>query len=409
MAQEMRNYTKPAALAYGDGTMSYDKSGKIIYKKIVHEGGNSKRICVRGDSVSQVLKKMFVKEDEFRRQTTRTCDKKLSEGLYQWLVTYRQPALKPKSYDRVVTTYKQQILPYPIFDSYENEITSDDIQAHLQSLVDKNLSWSTIKKVYDLLNSYLRFEFEHNTIVKNPMVDVVMPIKDNVLKQEKEIVYMTKDEVRVFCGEAMRLCATQNKPLYQSGGFFVLIIYTGIRVGELLALRWKDIDFNKKTMLINKSIEEVINREYDENNPDRMKELGITRRVQKIGSTKNHSRRLIALNTKALDALYFIKKYSQFTSPDDFVAATKHGKCNNEHNLYRRLSDILKRCDIPINQSGCHMLRHTCASLLFENGLPVEIIASILGHSPEVCRKTYIHFCQEQQAQAIHRIAEFNI
>jgi integrase len=55
------------------------------------------------------------------------------------------------------------------------------------------------------------------------------------------------------------------------------------------------------------------------------------------------------------------------------------------------------------------MLRHTCASLLFAKKLQVEIIASILGHSPEVCRKTYIHFCQAQRAEAIHQIAEFNI
>ena len=70
---------------------------------------------------------------------------------------------------------------------------------------------------------------------------------------------------------------------------------------------------------------------------------------------------------------------------------------------------LLQATPLDLPPCGCHMLRHTCASLLFAKKLQVEIIASILGHSPEVCRKTYIHFCQAQRAEAIHQIAEFNI
>ena len=69
---------------------------------------------------------------------------------------------------------------------------------------------------------------------------------------------------------------------------------------------------------------------------------------------------------------------------------------------------LLQSTGLDLPPCGCHMLRHTCASLLFSKKLQVEIIASILGHSPEVCRRTYIHFCQEQRAAAIQQIAEFN-
>ena len=406
---ENRSRPELPSLPRGEGSMSYASDGKIIYKKTITVGGMKQRIGVRGKTPSEAAKLMREKEKTLRRQTTLPTQETLSEALYDWLTRYRKPALKPKSYDRLIITYENQIKPYPLAKIRWKLIKTEDIQNLLNALIDEELSWSTIKKAYDLLNSFFAYQTEHKKIENNPMIDAIMPVKDNILKPEKQITYLKKEEIPIFCEEAYRICKTQNKPYHSYGGLFVLIIYTGIRVGELLALRWKDIDFDNKTMLINKSVEEVINRDYDENNIELMKRKGINRRIQKEGSTKNHASRLIPLNQKAIEALEFTKKYSQYSEPDDYVAATKYGTCNTDHNLYRRLTDILKCCNIRVKQAGCHTLRHTCASLLFANGLPVEIIASILGHSPEVCRKTYIHFCHEQKAAAIHKIAEFNI
>lgn len=389
--------------------MSWADDGTIIYKKSIKIGGMVKRIGVRGKTPSEAVKNMRKKENEVKRNTVAPGQEILAEELFQWLETNRKPALKMKSYDRIVITYKNQIKPYPLGKIKWAQVCTADIQHHLGVLVQEELSWSTIKKVYDLLHAFFTFKATHKELTDNPMTDVIMPIKDHILKPQKQMCYLTKEQVDIFTKEATRLCGNRNYPFHKYGYLFVFMIYTGVRVGELLALRWKDIDLNKKTMLINKSVEEVVNPAFDENNTELMEKKKIKRRIQKEGSTKTGAVRLIALNAKALDAIMEHKKYSSYTSPNDYVAATKTGRCNTDHNLYRRLTDILKRCELPIDQAGCHMLRHTCASLLFQAGLQVEIIASILGHSPEVCRKTYIHFCQQQQAAAIHKIAEFNI
>lgn len=389
--------------------MTYLPNGDIQYRKVLTAGGQKHRMSVCAKTPTMALKLMREKEKRVEAVLAPPQEKSLSEAIYDWLVTYRRTAIKPKSYDRIEITFHNQLEPYLVARMPYQAVTAADIQRHLNGLVEERLSWSTIKKAYDLLNGFYKFEYDHKNIPFNIMVDVSMPAKDYFVYEEREIQYLKKNQVPIFTEECYRLCKGQNKLLHQSGPLFVFIIYTGLRVGELLALRWRDINFRTNTMTIRKSVEEIFNREYDESAPEQMKQLGITKRIQKEGTTKNKSTRVIALNNNALNALSTIKRYSAFTAPNDYVAATKYGKCNNEHNLYRRLTDVLKRCDLPITQAGCHMLRHTCASLLFEAGLQVEIIASILGHSPEVCRKTYIHFCQQQQAAAIHKIAEFNI
>lgn len=397
-------------LPRGEGSMSYDQKGYILYKKTLKVGGGSVRVGVRGKTAAEAMRAMKEKEKEILLTNgIGAANENLYDGLMRWMMFYRQPELKPKSYDRIITTITNQIKPYPISILPWTSITSVAVQGHIQILVGEHLSWSTIKKVYDILNGFYRWQFEHQKISFNIMVDVRMPIQDNVLKPKKSIAYLTEDEIAKFKTEAFKICKTQNRPLHQYGAAFVFVIYTGIRVGELLALRWSDIDFERRTMSITKSVEEIINREFDENDKDKMAELGITRRIQKEGSTKNYSSRMIALNPMAMESLQFHYKYSNHKDQTDYVFGTKYGTLNNEHNMYRRLTDILKLCDISIDQAGCHMLRHTCASLLFKKGNSVELIAKVLGHSPDVCRKTYIHFCLEQEAQAMHSIAEYNI
>ena len=150
----------------------------------------------------------------------------------------------------------------------------------------------------------------------------------------------------------------------------------------------------KATVSITKNLIEVYNRDYGK------KREGAPQYVTKISTTKTRSTRIIPLNRNALKALALMRQAVPFTESDGYVVSTANRKPATPQ-------QISKSLDLP--PCGCHMLRHTCASLLFAKKLQVEIIASILGHSPEVCRKTYIHFCQAQRAEAIHQIAEFNI
>ena len=230
-----------------------------------------------------------------------------------------------------------------------------------------------------------------------------MPLRENMLKRDKEIVYMTEPQIKVFCEEALSFAEGSTQLKYRYGPAFVFLIYTGLRIGELCALQWKDFNMEKATVSITKNLIEVYNRDYGK------KREGAPQYVTKISTTKTRSTRIIPLNRNALKALALMRQAVPFTESDGYVVSTANRKPATPRQMEKRRAYLLQATPLDLPPCGCHMLRHTCASLLFAKKLQVEIIASILGHSPEVCRKTYIHFCQAQRAEAIHQIAEFNI
>lgn len=196
--------------------------------------------------------------------------------------------------------------------------------------------------------------------------------------------------------------AGSSKLKYRYGPAFVFLIYTGLRIGELCALQWKDFDLEKRTVSITKNLMEIYNRDYGVGHEK------VAQYTTKISTPKTRSTRIVPLNQKALMVYELMRQAAPYTDPGDYVLCTARRKPATPRQMERRLTYLLQPTGLDLPPCGCHMLRHTCASLLFSKKLQVEIIASILGHSPEVCRRTYIHFCQEQRAAAIQKIAEFS-
>lgn len=252
-----------------------------------------------------------------------------------------------------------------------------------------------------MLNAFYTFQTRRGYLTRNPMEQCKMPAHENILRQEKEIVYMSEQQVREFCREALSYAYGSSKLKYRYGPAFVFLIYTGLRIGELCALQWRDFDLEKRTVSITKNLMEIYNRDYGAGN-EKMAQY-----TTKISTTKTRSTRIVPLNQKALMVYELMRQAAPYTDPGDYVLCTARRKPATPRQMERRLAYLLQSTGLDLPPCGCHMLRHTCASLLFSKKLQVEIIASILGHSPEVCRRTYIHFCQEQRAAAIQRIAEF--
>jgi site-specific recombinase XerD len=140
-----------------------------------------------------------------------------------------------------------------------------------------------------------------------------------------------------------------------------------------------------------------------------MKKKGINKFIDKEGSTKTYATRILHMNNNAYEAMEQYLKYSYHKKPDDYLIATKDGGVNNIKNITDRLKIIEAEAKTKVRGGATHVLRHTCASLYFRQGNPVEIIASILGNSADVCRTTYVHFIEDQQRQASHSITRIDI
>lgn len=389
-------------LPKGDGTLRYAHGGKILYRKSIPVENGYKRLSVTGCTLKECFDAMRRKESEIRAELKTVGNETLCTAMLNWLELCKQHEVKPSSYDRLCITFNSQVKKMTIADRPWKKIKTEELQQAVNALIPCGYSWSTIKKAYDMLNAFYTFQTRRDYLTRNPMEQCKMPAHENILRQEKEIVYMSEQQVREFCREALSYAYGSSKLKYRYGPAFVFLIYTGLRIGELCALQWKDFDLEKRTVSITKNLMEIYNRDYGVGHEK------VAQYTTKISTTKTRSTRIVPLNQKALMVYELMRQAAPYTDPGDYVLCTARRKPATPRQMERRLTYLLQSTGLDLPPCGCHMLRHTCASLLFSKKLQVEIIASILGHSPEVCRRTYIHFCQEQRAAAIQKIAEFN-
>ena len=114
------------------------------------------------------------------------------------------------------------------------------------------------------------------------------------------------------------------------------------------------------------------------------------------------------MNANAKKYLLMQKQYSRFTKPDDYVCCTKDGNHSAITYLSENIEKILASANTELKERGTHIIRHTCASLYFRANVRIELIASLLGHSVDVCRKTYIKFEEEQKKLAVKQITDYD-
>ena len=105
----------------------------------------------------------------------------------------------------------------------------------------------------------------------------------------------------------------------------------------------------------------------------------------------------------------YLKKHleiSDYKGSGDYVIATKTGNNSNTKNIQNSIALIIKNAHIKVEATNTHIMRHTCASLLYNNGVDLHSIAMILGNSEEVLKKTYVHF-EEDTLMSIMEMIDF--
>lgn len=180
---------------------------------------------------------------------------------------------------------------------------------------------------------------------------------------------------------------------------FNFLYYTGVRIGELMALNWNDVDFNRKTVSISKTLSNKI---------------GIGRYLILEPKTQN-SVRVIDLDDNLMNLLiehfysekklyYFEKKMFIFGNirhiPLITIARAKD-KYINKYNSRKEEKDKLKRITL-------HGFRHSHASLLINLGLDFKDVADRLGHTPEICQKVYYHLFPQKKSNTVNALNELN-
>ena len=288
----------------------------------------------------------------------------LADYMLNWLEKFKKGKIRPSSYERY--QFCLQLL-------CKDELALMDVRAirleHVQEYVNRleDMSASTIKKQKLLLSQVLEHAMLTEVIQRNPVEGVQMP---PMTHNTKVVFPYERDEQ-----EKLVAAFTEEKNgrlRFRYGWGAVLILETGLRAGEALALEWGDIDEGKRTLKVTKNMVRVDGKNT----------------VQRTTKTES-GKRTIPLNCRAMEAVQHLK--SQAVPGCPYVFATLTGKYLSYRNL---LAVMEKACETAgVEHRGLHALRHSFASNLYARGVEVKIISKLLGHaSVEITYNRYIHF-----------------
>ena len=372
----------------GEGTVFQRKSDGLWIAEYKHEG-SAKKKYFSGKTESEAKKKLREYKKEIAKNGYVEIQKKtVQDYMSNWFNVIKAIELKPKSLDALTHTLNNQV--YPRIGSVQlASLNARDIQAMINQLTLEKYAYSTIKKAYNAINSCFKLAVIKGDVGKNPCLGVKLP--KNIANRNGEARrFLTQDECEKLCAESIATYPN-GKQIYRLGHSVILMLYTGMRLAELLGLRWASIDFENKTVRIDRTAVYVINRDKKSDNEPKHKLI-----VQNSAKTDS-SVRVVQLNQKAIAAL---KAIQEFNGGFEYVMSNSNGKIMSPRNFDRMLRNIMERCGIE--PSGAHTLRHTFASMLFKSGVEAKTVSALLGHSNvAITYDTYIHLINEQKQQAV--------
>lgn len=351
-------------------------NGRVKYKRFY--AGSQEDVIRKMKSFKETL---IAVDDEPVTQAT-----PVASFFESYLTNIKKAKLKPSSYTRDMCTWRNNIKPY--IGGYNlNELSPAIIQNQLiGGLLQKGLSYSTIHKAYVLTNEGLKYAYKQDIISNNPCGDrVELPAK-KYFTQTKEIRFFDDDEIKRFVNTA--LTTHWYRTEYDNSLAIVSLIYTGLRAGEFVALKWRDVNFKENYIRVSANVAVAYTEDGE-------------RQVFEQQSTKTKKSRIVHMTKSAekyLSELYKIRK----PQSSDYVYI-----CGGERDLStlsNSYSAICKRAGINEPQ-GLHTLRHTFASLMIRKGVDIKIISEMLGHSSvSFTYNTYVHLLEEEKAKTIQQL-----
>lgn len=344
-----------------------EKKGKQVYCSVYGRTYDEVREKL---TIKKILVKEHSEADEW------TADQKihilksisLTEAAQDWLKQVRKKR-KPSTYIKYDLIYRNHI--EKIFgDITLSEITDSTVKQKLP----ESLSYSMYKSIYCVLNQILKFMSVRHSLtisfLRKPCFGPCnKPVKVLSKREQKQLISVLYHKT----------------DLSKMAVLFVL--FTGLRLGELCALKWEDIDFENKILTVNRTVQRL----YDEGH--RTKTILMETMPKSI-----HSIREIPLTVSLMSLLIKFHNDKEYVFGGD--------RPMEPRTMQYHFKKILKEANLP--DTNFHILRHTFSTNCIEDGMDVKSLSEMLGHSDvQITLDRYVHPSLDTKRRYMDRLSVF--
>ena len=350
--------------------------GRYVIGKTI--AGKTRFGYVYGYQYKEVRNELLRKKTEQLKENghaARRCGVLLCDWLRSWLENELLGSVKESSYQTYLRQINVHLLPalgsLPL-----SEVTPAIVHDFVTRLEGAGFAHSTVKGTPRLLNAALRSAQEEGLILKNPCKKIRVQLKEAA----KQRVLSRSEQ------EMLRKTAVAQDDLST-----LLSLYAGLRLGEVCALKWSDIDWEKKTITVRRTAQRMASAK---NNKGK-------RTLRMIGPPKSkRSHRVLSIP----DFLFaLLKKIRPAANADAYIFG-KADRAADPRTMQRRFQRLTR--GLGLSGVHFHTLRHSFATRLMELGVDIQTISALLGHqSAKTTLDFYCHSLSEQQLYAVSLLA----
>lgn len=374
-----------------------DESGKLIRKQFT------------GKTQSEVRRKLEEYKMNLNLDVFPSKENITFEDLYRtWLFDFRVNDLKPKSFEKYEGIYRNYIKNSELGRVKLKDLRADHIQKYYNKLVNENIMkeetvpCSTIKTIHTRINTCLTFAKKNNYIRENYATLITLP-KNNKGKKVADNNYNDgiMDSKMIFTKEEqIQFIEFINGHKLET--LYLVALGTGMRLGELLGLKWCDVDLDKGIINVKRNLQRI----KSDSNDSKTKYIYVEQTPK-----SRHSFREIPLPSNVLKNLKLYKEKQDNNKKllgceyidKNFVFTNNIGEHLKVNTPGKSLNNILKK--LSIDHIKFHGLRHTYASRLLELNENPKTVQRLLGHHDiKVTLNIYSHILQDTKVSAINKL-----
>ena len=345
-----------------------------------NDDGSQRRQYVYGKTRSEVAEKINKLINSINSGTFIDKNKNptVEEWLNFWLLTYKKNSVKQKTFDQYEGVIRVHLVP-EFGDLKLMDLKESLLQKFYNRLFANGLSARSIQIINTVLSAALKKAIKSRLTLFNVCDAIELP------KQAKK-------ERRVLSAEEQEQLLKELKKDEQ-GTMYIFTLFTGLRRGEVLALRWSDVDLENGVIKVTKALNRV--KTYVDSGDK-------TKLIVSEPKTET-SKRVIPIVDSLIPLLKKQKKLTADNNELDLVFPSEAGGYIDPGNYNRKFYKIVKRAGLP--KANPHSLRHSFATRALEAGVDLKTTQELLGHSSiSITADLYTHSLMKHKKQELNKL-----